>query len=248
MVAIQRRDGRSNDAIRPVELQMGFNEWAEGSCLITAGHTRVLVTATVEDRVPPFVRGTGQGWISAEYGMLPRATNDRTFREATRGKQQGRTVEIQRLIGRSLRAAVNLKAMGEKSILLDCDVIQADGGTRTAAITAGFMALTQALLKIHKATPFTGKPLKDWTAAISVGLSMGEVYLDLDYHEDVQIGVDMNVVMTSQHQLIEIQGTAEHGLFSRQQLDLLLDFVEPGIDELVALERQALPEGALLIG
>ncbi len=247
-MVIQRHDGRSNDAIRPVELQMGFNEWAEGSCLITAGHTRVLVTATVEDRVPPFVRGSGQGWISAEYGMLPRATNDRTFREAARGKQQGRTVEIQRLIGRSLRAAVNLKAMGEKSILLDCDVIQADGGTRTAAITAGFMALTQALLKIHRTTPFAAKPLKDWMAAISVGLLMGEVYLDLDYHEDVQIGVDMNVVMTAQHQLIEIQGTAEHGLFSRPQLELLLDFVEPGIDALVALERQALPEGAQLIG
>lgn len=247
-MVIQRHDGRSNDAIRPVKLQMGFNEWAEGSCLITAGHTRVLVTATVEDRVPPFVRGSGQGWISAEYGMLPRATNDRTFREAARGKQQGRTVEIQRLIGRSLRAAVNLKAMGEKSILLDCDVIQADGGTRTAAITAGFMALTQALLKIHRTTPFAGKPLKDWMAAISVGLLMGEVYLDLDYHEDVQIGVDMNVVMTGQHQLIEIQGTAEHGLFSRPQLELLLDFVEPGIDALVALERQALPEGAQLIG
>lgn len=247
-MVIRRHDGRSNDAIRPVELQMGFNEWAEGSCLITAGHTRVLVTATVEDRVPPFVRGSGQGWISAEYGMLPRATNDRTFREAARGKQQGRTVEIQRLIGRSLRAAVNLKAMGEKSILLDCDVIQADGGTRTAAITAGFMALTQALLKIHRTTPFAGKPLKDWMAAISVGLLMDEVYLDLDYHEDVQIGVDMNVVMTGQHQLIEIQGTAEHGLFSRPQLELLLDFVEPGIDALVALERQALPEGAQLIG
>ena len=148
---------------------MGFNEWAEGSCLITVGHTRVLVTATVEDRVPPFVRGSGQGWISAEYGMLPRATNDRTFREAARGKQQGRTVEIQRLIGRSLRAIVNLKAMGEKSILLDCDVIQADGGTRTAAITAGFMALTQALLKIHRTSPFAAKPLKSgWPLSVSV--------------------------------------------------------------------------------
>ncbi|SMC02678.1 RNAse PH [Sulfobacillus thermosulfidooxidans DSM 9293] len=243
-----RQDGRSNDAIRPVDFQLGFNAWAEGSCLISVGNTRVLVTATVEDKVPPFVRGSGQGWVSAEYGMLPRATHERTMREAARGRQQGRTIEIQRLIGRSLRAILNLKALGEKSILLDCDVIQADGGTRTAAITAGFMALTQALTKIHKTSAFTTKPLKDWMAAISVGLHGDEVYLDLNYHEDSQIGVDMNVVMTSKHQLIEIQGTAEHGLFSRTQLDLLLDFVEPAIDELIALEKSVLPEGALLIG
>lgn len=243
-----RRDGRSNDAIRPVDFQLGFNAWAEGSCLISVGNTRVLVTATVEDKVPPFMRGSGQGWVSAEYGMLPRATHDRTLREAARGRQQGRTIEIQRLIGRSLRAVLNLKALGEKSILLDCDVLQADGGTRTAAITAGFLALTQALAKIHKTTAFTTKPLKDWMAAISVGLLGDEVYLDLNYHEDSQIGVDMNVVMTGKHQLIEIQGTAEHGLFTRAQLDLLLDFVEPAIDELVALEKMALPEGALLIG
>lgn len=243
-----RRDGRSNDAIRPVDFQLGFNAWAEGSCLISVGNTRVLVTATVEDKVPPFMRGSGQGWVSAEYGMLPRATHDRTLREAARGRQQGRTIEIQRLIGRSLRAVLNLKALGEKSILLDCDVLQADGGTRTAAITAGFLALTQALAKIHKTTAFTTKPLKDWMAAISVGLLGDEVYLDLNYHEDSQIGVDMNVVMTGKHQLIEIQGTAEHGVFTRAQLDLLLDFVEPAIDELVALEKMALPEGALLIG
>lgn len=244
---MQRVDGRSPGELRPIQFDLGFNAWAEGSCLITVGFTRVLVTATIEEKVPPFWRGQGLGWISAEYGMLPRATHERNHREATRGKQQGRTIEIQRLIGRSLRAAVDLKALGERSILLDCDVIQADGGTRTAAITGGFMAMTQALLKLHKNTPFAAPPLRGWLGAISAGLTNGETYLDLNYQEDSQIGVDVNIVMTSHHELVELQGSSERGLFNRTQLFQMLDVVEAGIDQIVALERQTLPDGEKLM-
>lgn len=243
----KREDGRSNNTIRPIRLEMGYNAWAEGSCLITAGMTKVLVTATVEDKVPPFIRGSGQGWISAEYGMLPRATHDRTHREAARGRQQGRTVEIQRLVGRALRAALDLKVIGEKSILLDCDVVQADGGTRTAAITAGFMALLQALHRMKKTTGFSSPPAYGWMAALSVGLKNGIPMLDLNYHEDSQIGVDFNVVMISGGHLVEIQGTSEHGLFNRTELNKLLDVTEPAFEQVYSLERETFPEGAELI-
>lgn len=244
---MSRSDGRSADALRPLEITMGYNAWAEGSCFIAMGNTRVLVTATVEDKVPPFLRGQGQGWITAEYGMLPRATQERTLREAARGRQQGRTVEIQRLIGRSLRAAVNAKALGERSILIDCDVIQADGGTRTASITAGFLAMLQALTRVQPRVKFQAPPIIDRLAAVSLGIHEGGVLLDLNYIEDSQIGVDVNVVMLGHHQLVEIQGTAEHGTFMRRELNALLDVAELGIDRLIAAGREAFPQGDDLI-
>lgn len=247
MLVGTRADGRANTEIRPVTMDMGYSVWAEGSCLINAGLTRVLVTATVEDKVPPFVRGTGQGWIQAEYGMLPRATNDRTHREAARGRQQGRTVEIQRLIGRSLRASLDLSRIGEKSVILDCDVLQADGGTRTAAITAGFMALLQAVHKIGAKTPFALPPFHGWMAAVSVGLSGAEVLVDLNYEEDSHIGVDLNLVRISTGDLVEIQGTAERGLFDRPSLNRLLDAADLGFEDLYAAQRTAFPEGGSLI-
>ena len=242
-----RVDGRKPGELRSLEITMGYNAWAEGSCLIRLGNTHVLVTATIEDKVPPFVRGQGQGWITAEYGMLPRATQERTLREAARGRQQGRTVEIQRLIGRSLRAAVNPKALGERSILIDCDVIQADGGTRTASITAGFLALLQALTRLQQRVKFATPPVNDRLAAVSLGVQGGEVLLDLNYIEDSKIGVDVNVVMLSHHQLVELQGTAEHGTFTRQELSRLLDVAEGGIDQLIAVGRSAFPQGDDLI-
>ncbi len=242
-----RGDGRADNQLRAIQFTVGYNAWAEGSCLIDMGNTRVLVTATIEDRVPPFVRGTGQGWISAEYGMLPRATHDRTLREAARGKQQGRTVEIQRLIGRALRAAVNLKTLGERSILLDCDVLQADGGTRTASITAAYLALMQAVLKIHRITPFAVPPFKDWLSAVSVGLKEGHPLLDLNYEEDSHIDVDLNLVMTGRHQIVEIQGTGEHGWFNLDSLFDLIDVAQVGIDSIVAQQREAFPEGEILV-
>ncbi len=244
---MSRSDGRTADELRPLELTMGCNAWAEGSCLIQLGNTRVMVTATVEDKVPPFMRGQGQGWITAEYGMLPRATQERTIREAARGRQQGRTVEIQRLIGRSLRAAVNAKALGERSILIDCDVLQADGGTRTASITAGFLALLQALSRLQQRVKFSAPPIHDRLAAVSLGIQQREVWLDLNYIEDSRIGVDVNVVMLGHHQLVEIQGTAEHGSFDRVQLNRLLDAAELGIDRLIAAGRAAFPQGDDLI-
>jgi ribonuclease PH len=226
---------------------MGYNAWAEGSCLIQMGNTHVLVTATIEDKVPPFMRGQGQGWITAEYGMLPRATQERTLREAARGRQQGRTVEIQRLIGRSLRAAVNPKALGERSVLIDCDVLQADGGTRTASITAGFLAMLQALTHLKQRVKFSVPPITDRLAAISLGVQDEDILLDLNYIEDSRIGVDVNVVMLGHHQLVEIQGTAEHGTFDRQKLNHLLDVAETGIDRLIAAGREAFPAGDDLI-
>lgn len=245
---MSRGFGRTRQEIRPVTLEMGFNAWAEGSCLIAMGKTRILVTASVEERVPPFLRGTGQGWVTAEYGMLPRATHERTPREAARGRQQGRTVEIQRLIGRALRAAIDLKAVGERTVMLDCDVLQADGGTRTAAITAGFLALMQAVMTLHRQSPLAAKPFKGWLAALSVGLENDEPLVDLDYEEDSRIGVDLNVVMLSGGQLVEIQGTAEHSLFNRRLLTRLLDAVEPGFQQLFRYQQEAFPEGAELIG
>lgn len=240
-----RPDGRDELDLRAVALKMGVSRHAEGSCLLTLGGTEVIATVTAEDRVPPFLRGQGQGWVHAEYAMLPRATKERTPREAVRGRQQGRSMEIQRLIGRALRAAVHLDRLGEKSYIVDVDVLQADGGTRCAGLTAGFAALVMALA----AEPARSRPpLRDWLAAVSVGLMDGAVRLDLNYDEDSQIGVDMNVVMTGSHRLVEVQGSAEHGWFDRDQLGDLLDAAELGIDQLVAAQKAALPKGGALIG
>lgn len=242
-----RPDGRERDQVRPVTLELGYSRWAEGSCLIREGGTEVLVTASVEDRVPPFIRGTGQGWIQAEYAMLPRATQERTHRESVRGRQQGRSIEIQRLIGRSLRAALFLDRLGERSITIDCDVLQADGGTRTAAITGGFMALWQALYAIHKKSPFDKPPLRGRLAAISVGLKDGDGLLDLCYQEDVDIDVDFNLARLSTGDWVEIQGTGEHRAFSRAQLDDVLDLGAQGLDHLDSLQNAAFSHGVVLI-
>jgi len=244
---IVRPDGREPAQLRAVELEMGFNRWAEGSCLIQAGQTRVLATATVEDKVPPFVRGTGQGWVQAEYAMLPRATHERTHRESVRGRQQGRSIEIQRLIGRSLRACLHLDRLGERSFIVDCDVLQADGGTRTAAITAGFMALWQAVHGMHRRQPFERPPFRGRLAAISVGLKDGQGLLDLSYQEDVAIDVDFNLVRLSTGHWVELQGTGEHAAFTREQLDSILGLGAQGLDELDALQRHTFLPGEALI-
>jgi ribonuclease PH len=222
---------------------MGINGWAEGSCLMTLGNTRVHVTASADDKVPPFLRGKGQGWVHAEYAMLPRATRERTVREVVRGRVQGRTAEIQRLIARSLRAVTDLSLLGEKSYTVDVDVIQADGGTRTAGVTAGFMALAQA---VRAAQPGV-RPFSDWLGAVSVGLKEGTVLLDLAFDEDSAIDVDFNCAMTAGHRLVEIQGTAEHALFSIPQLAAMMAAASDGIDRLVAAMRAAWPEGEELL-
>lgn len=240
---MERSDGRGTRDLRPVTFEMGVNHWAEGSCLMTLGNTRVHVTASVEDKVPPFLRGKGQGWVHAEYAMLPRATRERTMREVTRGRVQGRTAEIQRLIARSLRAVTDLARLGERSYTVDVDVIQADGGTRTAGVTAGFLALAQAIRRTDSGI----RPFSDWLAAVSVGLKDGTILLDLAFDEDSAIDVDFNCVMTSRHQLVEIQGTAEHGLFSVDRLDEMLGAAQAGIDELVGAMKTAFPEVEALL-
>jgi len=226
-----------------VRLQRGFTRHAEGSVLVEFGDTRVLCTASVEDRVPPFLRDTGRGWVTAEYGMLPRATNTRTDREAARGKQSGRTQEIQRLIGRSLRAVIDLEALGARTITVDCDVLQADGGTRTAAITGGFVALHDALGWLKARGDLAALPVRDFVAAVSVGIYEGSPVLDLDYAEDSACGTDMNVVMTGGGRFVEMQGTAEGEPFSRAEADAMLALAERGIAELVAHQRRALGVG-----
>ncbi len=231
-----RADGRAPDALRAVSIEPGFAKHAEGSALIRYGDTHVLCTASVEERTPPWLRGSGKGWVTAEYGMLPRATNTRNAREAARGKQSGRSLEIQRLIGRSLRAAIDLSALGERSIVVDCDVLQADGGTRTASITGAYVALAQAIatLKLKR------QPLFGQVAAISVGIVDGSSILDLDYQEDSSAETDMNVVMNEAGGFIEVQGTAEGHAFRREELDAMLDLAGKGIRELHALQLQAL--------
>jgi ribonuclease PH len=219
---------------------------AEGSLLIEIGQTKVLCTATVEERVPPFLRATGQGWVTAEYGMLPRATKTRTPRESTTGRASGRTFEIQRLIGRSLRTVIDLTRLGERTVLIDCDVIQADGGTRTTAITGAFVALADALIRLRENGQIKGPLLKDFVAAVSVGCVEGELLLDLNYAEDSMAEVDMNVVMTGSKQFVEIQGTAEEVPFDKAQLDRMLNLATHGIDQLVDLQRQLL--GATING
>ena len=240
MPSVQRPSGRAFDQLRPVTLQRQFTRHAEGSVLVSFGDTRVLCTASVENRVPGFLRGKGEGWVTAEYGMLPRSTNERMDREAARGKQGGRTLEIQRLIGRSLRACVDRRALGERSITLDCDVIQADGGTRTAAITGAYVALCDAVSLLRKRGDLARDPIVGAIAAVSVGIYQGQPVLDLDYAEDAHCDTDMNVVMNDGGGFIELQGTAEGHAFRRDELDALLGLAQKGVSELVALQRAAL--------
>ncbi len=241
---IQRTDGRSKDQLRPIVIEPNFLKYAEGSALVSMGNTRVLCAASIEDKVPPWMRGRGTGWITAEYAMLPRATNERTQRESAKGKIGGRTHEIQRIIGRALRAIVDLKKLGEKTIWVDCDVIQADGGTRTTAITGAYVALALALRKSFDPADAKAWPLTAQLAATSVGLIEGEVLLDLAYDEDSRAEVDMNVVMTDAGAFVELQGTAEGAPFTRTQLDAFLASAEGGIQSLFAAQREALaPHG-----
>ncbi len=235
-----RPSQRQSDELRPLSLTRGYTAHAEGSVLIQVGQTRVLCTASVETSVPPFLRGKGQGWVTAEYGMLPRATHTRSAREAAKGKQTGRTQEIQRLIGRSLRAVTDLTALGERQITLDCDVLQADGGTRCAAITGAWVALHDACAKLVAEGTLPANPIRDHVAAISVGIVDGQPVLDLDYAEDSNCDTDMNVIMTGSGGIVEIQGTAEGTPFSRQELNQLVDLADAGIRELVAAQTQAI--------
>lgn len=239
-MAVVRADGRIAGALRPVRIVRAFTRHAEGSVLIEMGDTRVLCTASVEEKVPPFLRGRGRGWVTAEYGMLPRSTHTRSEREAARGKQSGRTQEIQRLIGRSLRAVTDLDALGERQITLDCDVLQADGGTRCAAITGAFIALHDAVSGLLAKGLIRQMALREHVAAVSVGIVGGEPRLDLDYAEDSACDTDMNLVMTASGGIVEIQGTAEAAPFTRAELDLLLELGRQGIAELIAAQRRAL--------
>lgn len=235
-----RPSGRTPDQLRAITLEPGFSRHAEGSCLISCGGTRVLCTASVEERVPPFLRGQGKGWVTAEYGMLPRSTHTRSGREAARGKQSGRTQEIQRLIGRSLRSIVDLHALGERQIIIDCDVIEADGGTRTASITGAYVALRQALQKLVDSGALPALPLTDSVAAVSCGIFNNTPVLDLDYDEDSNAHVDANFVLTGSGKIIEVQGTAEEAPFSEDEFLQLLALAKKGVGELVALQESAL--------
>jgi len=235
-----RPDGRKADALRPLKFTRHYTRHAEGSVLAEFGHTKVICTASVEEKVPPFLKGKGQGWVTAEYGMLPRATHTRSEREAAKGKQAGRTQEIQRLIGRSLRAVTDLVALGERQVTLDCDVIQADGGTRCAAISGACVALYDALAGLVAAGQLMRHPMKDLVAAVSVGIVAGEARLDLDYDEDAHCDTDMNVVMTGSGGIVELQGTAEGAPFSRAELEQLLTLAETGIRSIIAAQKAAL--------
>jgi ribonuclease PH len=233
-----RFDGRGKDEMRKVNITRPFNKYAEGSCLIELGNTKVICTASIEESVPPFLKGTGNGWVTSEYGMLPRSCQTRI----PRNKDSGRTFEIQRLIGRSLRSVTNMKAIGERSIWIDCDVLQGDGGTRTASITGSFIALADALNKLKKNGLISNIPLRDFVAATSVGIVNGEMLLDLAYEEDSKADVDMNIVMTSAGEFIEVQGTAERKTFSRAQMDKLLKLAEDGISGLIDIQRSLLKD------
>ena len=237
MTTFQRSDNRAANQMRPVKITRNYTMHAEGSVLIEFGNTKVLCTASVEEKVPPHKKGSGEGWVTAEYGMLPRATHTRSSREAAKGKQTGRTQEIQRLIGRSLRAVFDLKKLGERTISLDCDVIQADGGTRTASITGAFVAAQDAVNKLIKEGKLTESPIIQPVAAISVGIVQGTPLLDLEYTEDSACDTDMNVVMTGAGHYVEVQGTAEGAAFSRKEMDQLLVLAEKGIAELIVLQR-----------
>lgn len=231
---------RRNEELRPVNITPGFVKHPDGSVLMETGDTRVLCSAFLEDRVPPFLKGTGTGWVTAEYSLLPASTNTRTPREAARGKIGGRTHEIQRLIGRALRAVVDMEKLGERTIWIDCDVIQADGGTRTASITGSFVAMVLALQKYKEAGLMEELPIKDHVAAVSVGVVNGEKVLDLEYVEDSAADVDMNIVMTGSGEFVEVQGTAEGNVFSRQDLDELLQLAQQGINELINIQKEVL--------
>jgi ribonuclease PH len=239
-----RPDGRRDDELRPVRITRRYTQHAEGSVLVEFGHTRVLCTVSVEERVPAFLKGGGSGWVTAEYGMLPRATHTRGEREAARGRQSGRTLEIQRLIGRSLRAVVDLAALGERTLQIDCDVLQADGGTRTAAITGAFVALHDACTWLRERQMLTAWPLRDHVAAVSVGLHGGRPLLDLDYGEDSSCETDMNLVMTGAGRFVEVQGTAEGEPFEEAQLQALLALGRLGIADLVRRQRESLAPAA----
>lgn len=234
-----RPSGRNLDQMRPISIETDVTRYAEGSCLIKCGNTHVLCTASLEERVPPFLRNTGLGWVTAEYGMLPRATHTRMRRESSAGKQSGRTQEIQRLIGRSLRAGIDRVALGERQITVDCDVIQADGGTRCAAITGGWVALRMAVNKLMKAGDVVSDPIVDHVAAVSCGVFAGQPVLDLDYDEDSEAGTDGNFVMTGGGRMIELQASAEGATFSREQFAQLMDLADKGVAELVAAQKAA---------
>jgi len=243
LTAPTRPSGRKPSELRAVRLTRSYTRHAEGSVLVEFGDTKVLCTASVEEKVPPFLRDSGKGWVTAEYGMLPRATNTRTDREAARGKQSGRTQEIQRLIGRSLRAVVDLAALGQRTVQIDCDVLQADGGTRTASITGAFVAMHDAFSFLKNKNLLATLPIRDFVAAVSVGIYQGTPLLDLDYAEDSACDTDMNVVMTGAGRFVEMQGTAEGAPFSRAEADALLALAERGIAELIAHQRRALGIG-----
>lgn len=233
-----RSDGRKHDELRKVAVKRGYLKYALGSCLIEMGNTRVVCSASLEERVPPFLRDTGKGWVSAEYGMIPGSCTERIQREAAKGRLGGRTHEIQRLIGRSMRAVVNLQELGERAIWIDCDVIQGDGGTRTASITGGFVALADAIGKLRKQGKVLTQPIKDYVAAVSVGIVSGEPVLDLCYEEDSQAEVDMNVVMTGSGLFVEVQGTAEKKPFSSKQMDGLIKLAKKGVSELIEIQKK----------
>ena len=235
-ISMARGDGRKPDELRKVNIERDYIKYAEGSCLIELGNTRVICTASVEESVPPFLKGTGNGWVTAEYGMLPRSCKSRI----PRNKDSGRTYEIQRLVGRSLRAVTEMRQIGERSIWIDCDVIQADGGTRTASITGSFIALVDALNKLKKNGSISAIPIKDFVAATSVGMHRGELMLDLAYEEDSQADLDMNIVMTGKGEFIEIQGTAERKTFTKEQMDKLLALAKTGIEGLIVIQRELL--------
>ena len=235
-----RPSGRKLDEMRPISIEPGITKHAEGSCLIRCGDTQVICTATIEDKAPPFLKGTGLGWVTAEYGMLPRATNSRNRREAAAGKQSGRTQEIQRLIGRALRAGVDRSALGERQIVVDCDVIQADGGTRCASITGGWVALRLAVNKLLKTGMIVSDPIMDHVAAVSCGIYAGQPVVDLDYAEDSEAGTDGNFILTGRGRLIEVQMSAEGSTFSRDEMGKLLDLSEGGVATLIAAQQAAL--------
>lgn len=235
-----RTDGRADNKLRPVKITRKFSKYAEGSCLIELGNTKVICTASLEDKVPPFLRNKGTGWVTAEYSMLPRSCSKRIVRESSRGKVGGRTHEIQRLIGRSLRAVVDLDKLGERTIWIDCDVLQGDGGTRTAAITGGFIALADCLEKLRRDKVLDEVPISDYVAATSVGICEGELLLDLNYEEDSSADVDMNVVMTGSGKFVEVQGTAEKTPFSKSQMEDLLKLAGKGIKALIAIQKKTL--------
>lgn len=235
-----RNDGRTKDQLRPVKITRNFLKYAEGSVLIEMGDTKVVCTASVEDRVPPFLKGSGKGWITGEYSMLPRSTQVRKIRDSARGRIDGRTMEIQRLIGRSLRSVISLEKLGETTIFIDCDVIQADGGTRTAAITGAFVALMDAIDKTMEGKECKDTIVESYIAAISVGLKDKQVLLDLDYSEDSTCQVDMNIIMTEKGEIVEIQGTGEEKPFTRQELDEMMELAEKGIMELIEIQKDCL--------